>query len=81
MFYILYKLYNSFYTFRYKIPTIFISQKTILQTKHEKFIFLGYGTREDDFAFIVLPAFRSENIPGYKLILSDKPHPLDSNSN
>ena len=56
---------------KYKIPTIFISQKTILQTKHEKYIFLGYGTREDDFAFVVLPAFRSENIPGYKLILSD----------
>ena len=56
---------------KYKIPTIFISQKTILQSKHEKHEFLGYGTREDDFAFIVLPGFRPENIPVYKLILSD----------
>jgi hypothetical protein len=57
---------------KFQIPTIFISQKTILQTNYEKNEFLGYGTRDDDFAFIVLPGFRPENIPSYKLILSDK---------
>ena len=56
---------------KYKIPTIFISQKTILQANHEKHEFLGYGTREDEFAFIVLPGFRPENIPSYRLIVSD----------
>jgi hypothetical protein len=56
---------------KYKIPTIFISQKTILQTNHEKHVFIGYGSREDDFAFIILPGFRPENIPGYKLIVSE----------
>jgi hypothetical protein len=57
---------------KYKIPTIFISQKTILQTKYEKHEFLGYGSRDDDFAFIVVPGFRPENIPSYKLILSNE---------
>ena len=57
---------------KYQIPTIFISQKTILQTKYEKHEFLGYGSRDDDFAFIVVPGFRPENIPSYKLILSNE---------
>ena len=56
---------------KYKIPTIFISQKTILQTNHEKTEFVGYGNREDSFAFVVVPGFRPENIPGYKLILTN----------
>jgi hypothetical protein len=56
---------------KYKIPTIFISQKSILQTNHEKNEFIGYGTREDSFAFVVVPGFRPENVPGYKLILSN----------
>jgi hypothetical protein len=56
---------------KHKIPTIFISQKTILQTNHQKTEFVAYGSREDDFAFIVLPGFRPENIPGYKMIISD----------
>ena len=57
---------------KYQIPTIFISQKTILQTKYEKHEFLGYGTRDDDFAFIVVPGFRPENVPSYKLILNNE---------
>ncbi|MCJ7802086.1 MAG: hypothetical protein MUP82_06990, partial [Candidatus Marinimicrobia bacterium] len=56
---------------KYKIPTIFISQKWIQQTKYEKREFLGYGGVEDKFAFIVLPGFRAQNIPVYKLIQSD----------
>lgn len=53
---------------KYKIPTIFISQKWILQTKYEKHEFVGYGDMSDKFTFIVIPAFRTETVPGYKLI-------------
>jgi hypothetical protein len=64
---------------KFKIPTIFISQKTILQTKYEKngqhlynHEFVGYGDKDDKFAFIVLPGFRPENVPNFKIIKSDK---------
>ena len=53
---------------KYKIPTIFISQKWILQTKYEKHEFVGYGDVGDKFTFIVIPAFRPEIVPGYRLI-------------
>ena len=56
---------------KYKIPTIFICQKWILQTKYEKREFLGYGNMDDKFAFIVLPGFRPQNIPVYKLIQTE----------
>jgi hypothetical protein len=59
---------------KYKIPTMFICQKWILQTKYERHEFLGYGKEGDDFAFIVLPGFRPENVPKYRLI-------QDSNNN
>ena len=57
---------------KYEIPTIFICQKFILQTKYEKHQFLGYGDENDKFAFIVVPGLRPENVPGYKLIQSNK---------
>ena len=57
---------------KYEIPTIFICQKFLLQTKYEKHQFLGYGDDKDKFAFIVVPGLRPENVPGYKLIQSDK---------
>ena len=57
---------------KYKIPTIFICQNNILQTNFEKHAFVGYGDEGDDFAFIVIPGFRPENVPGYKLIQSDE---------
>jgi hypothetical protein len=56
---------------KYKIPTIFISQKPILQTKKEKHEFVGYGESGDKFAFVLIPGFRPENVPNYKLIKSD----------
>ena len=56
---------------KYKIPTIFICQKWILQTKYEKHEFIGYGNAEDKFCFVVIPGFRPENVPGYKLIKTD----------
>jgi len=57
---------------KYKIPTIFICQKYILQTKYEKYIFLGYGDDDDKFAFIILPGFRPENVPNFKIVKSNK---------
>jgi len=57
---------------KYEIPTIFISQKFILQTKYEKNIFLGYGNIHDKFAFIVIPGYRPENVPSFKLIISNE---------
>jgi hypothetical protein len=53
---------------KYEIPTIFISQQWILQTKYQKHEFIGYGNREDKFAFVLIPGFRAENIPGFKFI-------------
>jgi hypothetical protein len=56
---------------KYKIPTIFICQKWILQTKYEMHEFVGYGDIDDKFAFIILPGFRPQNIPVYRLVQSD----------
>ena len=56
---------------KYEIPTIFICQKWILQTKYEKHEMVGYGNKEDKFAFILLPGFGPEKIPKYKLIKSN----------
>jgi len=53
---------------KYEIPIIFISQQWILQTKYQNHEFVGYGNKEDKFAFIVIPGFRPENIPGFKFI-------------
>jgi hypothetical protein len=55
---------------KYEIPTIFISQKWILQTQYNRNIFVGYGNIGDSFSVIVLPGFRAEHIPNYKLIQS-----------
>ena len=57
---------------KFKIPTIFISQKFILQTKYQDHIFVGYGNIDDKFAFIILPGLRSENVPNFKIIKSNK---------
>jgi hypothetical protein len=57
---------------KFKIPTIFICQKFILQTKYEKNLFVGYGNHDDNFAFIVLPGFRPENVPNFKIVKSNK---------
>ena len=56
---------------KYKIPTIFISQNCILQTKYEKSGFIGYGDKEDSFVFIILPGFGDKVIPNYKIIQSN----------
>ena len=53
---------------KYKIPTIFISQTCILQTKYEKHAFLAYGKEDDDFVFILLPGFNEKTKPKYKVI-------------
>ena len=57
---------------KYKIPTIFICQKFILQTNYEKHAFVGYGNRNDDFAFILIPGFRPETVPVFRLVQNEK---------
>ena len=64
---------------RFKIPTIFITSTTILQTRYEengkhlyKSQFIAYGYRENDFAFIILPGFSPEKVPNFKIIKSEK---------
>ena len=57
---------------KYEIPTIFICQKWILQTKYEKHEMVGYGNKDDKFAFILLPGFGPEKIPKYKLIKTNE---------
>ena len=56
---------------KYEIPTIFICQKFILQTKYEKHNFVGYGNRNDKFVFILIPAFRPETVPTFRLIQNE----------
>jgi hypothetical protein len=57
---------------KHKIPTIFICQKCILQTNYEKQEFVGYGDKDDKFAFIIIPGFRHEHVPKFRLVKSDK---------
>jgi len=57
---------------KYKIPTIFICQKCILQTNYEKQEFVGYGDKDDKFVFIIIPGFRHEHVPKYRLVKSEK---------
>ena len=59
---------------KFKIPTIFISQKYILQTNYERYCFVGYTTENnntDKYVFIVLPGLRAETIPSLKIIESN----------
>jgi hypothetical protein len=56
---------------RFKIPTIFICQKCILQTNYEKQEFVGYGDSDDKFAFIIIPGFRNEHVPNFKIVKTD----------
>jgi hypothetical protein len=39
-----------------------------LQTEYKNNIFVGYGEEMDDFIFIMLPAFKAENVPSFKII-------------
>ena len=57
---------------KYQIPTIFICQKTILQTDYNKNVFVGFGEENDDFIFIILPVFNSESIPNFKIVENDE---------
>ena len=57
---------------KFKIPTIFISTKKLLQTNYEKNIFIGYGDEGDKFCFIVVPALINESVPSYRVVNSDK---------
>ncbi len=61
---------------KFKIPTIFISSRNLLQTNYEKNLFIAYAESSDiyenKFCFILIPGLASENIPGYKIIQNNK---------
>jgi len=66
---------------KYKIPTIFISQKYILQTNYERHAFVCYGDQDASFIFILIPGLKNEIAPLLKVILNEKNDfviPLDS---
>ena len=66
---------------KYKIPSIFISAKFLLQTKYTKQIFVGYGSERDKHAFIFIPGLRPEEVPNYKLIQDQNKDAVISLSN
>jgi hypothetical protein len=53
---------------KYSIPTIFISQKTLLQTQYTEFAFVGHASDADTYAFIYVPVLKMGVIPTFKLI-------------
>jgi hypothetical protein len=55
----------------YEIPAIFISSKPFLHTNYDKRIFIGYGSKETEFAFIWTSALRAGITPKYKIITYD----------
>jgi hypothetical protein len=55
---------------KYQIPSILISSKTLLETKHTKNVFVINGDERSDFLFIISPGLRAENIPKYKIVQS-----------
>jgi len=57
---------------KYQIPTIFICQKMILQTDYKKNVFVGFGEEKDDFIFIILPVFKAESIPIFKMVENEE---------
>jgi hypothetical protein len=57
---------------KYKIPSVFISSKPILQTIDGLHEFVGYGSKNDKFIFIVLPGLRAENVLKFKIIQSSE---------
>jgi hypothetical protein len=66
---------------KYDIPTIFICQKPIkflFHTKYKSNIFVAHGKKSDEFAFIVLPGFRTEVVPGYTLVTDEDDNPFIS---
>ena len=66
---------------KYKIPSIFISAKFLLQTKYTKQIFVGHGSEKDNHTFIFIPGLRAEEIPNYKLIQDQNKESVISLSN
>ena len=43
---------------KYKIPTIFICQKFIMETDYKRHAFVAYGEKTDAFVFILIPGLK-----------------------
>ena len=57
---------------KYKIPSIFVSTKPLMETNYEDSVSVIYGDKTSQFVFIMCPGFRAENVPKYKLIQTPK---------
>ena len=57
---------------KYKIPSIFVSTKSLMETNYEESVSVIYGDKSSQFVFIMCPGFRAENVPKYKLIQTSK---------
>ena len=57
---------------KYKIPSIFVSTKPLMETNYEESVSVIYGDKTSQFVFIMCPGFRAENVPKYKLIQTPK---------
>jgi len=56
---------------KFNVPIFFISAKYLFETNFSKHEFVAYGDRDDNFAFIVVPGLRAEEIPSFKVIQSE----------
>lgn len=55
---------------KYKIPTIIVCQKFIMETDYKRHAFVAFGEKSDAFIFILIPGLKPESIPAYKIILN-----------
>ena len=54
---------------KYEMPTIFISNQTIMQTGYKENTFVAYtNQKEKEFAFIFIPLLKADDVPSYKLV-------------
>jgi hypothetical protein len=54
---------------KYKIPSIVISSKPIVEANNEDNVFIAYGLdRNDNYCFVVTPLVKIDSAPKYKLI-------------
>jgi hypothetical protein len=56
---------------KFQIPTFFISGQNLFETGFSTHEFACYGALDNEFCFIVVPGFKAEQIPSFKIIESN----------
>jgi hypothetical protein len=56
---------------KFQIPTFFISGQNLFETGFSTHEFACYGALDNAFCFIVVPGFKAEQIPNFKVIVSN----------